>query len=106
MTTVLVALHVVVCIFLVAVVLLVVIGLYVIIAPGFLGWDYFREQGIDGSILRILVGFLFLFFAGLVSLEIWHGFFRLGTLTRKQRDEALEVIREGQAGQARHFSDN
>ncbi len=49
---------------------------------------------------------LILFFAGLVSLEIWHGFFRLETLTRKQRDEALEAIRSGQATLVRIFNEN
>ena len=48
-------------------VLFVVIGLYVIVAPGFLGWESFRERGWDGDVVRILVGFLFLFFAGLVA---------------------------------------
>jgi len=44
---------------------------------------------------------LILFFAGLVSLEIWHGVFRLRTLTRRQRDQTLEGIRRGQGELAR-----
>jgi hypothetical protein len=50
----------------VVLVLLVVVGLYVILAPGFLGWRYFEDEGIELDVVRILVGFLFLFYAGLV----------------------------------------
>jgi PAS domain S-box-containing protein len=54
------------------------------------------------KILRHLV--LILFFAGLVSLEIWHGIFRLQTLARRQRDETLEAIRRDQSELARVFT--
>ena len=54
--------------------------------------------------LRHLI--LILLFAGLVSLEIWHGIFRVNTLTRRERDDALEAIRRGQAERARTFNEN
>jgi PAS domain S-box-containing protein len=55
--------------------------------------------------LKILRHFiLILFFAGLVSLEIWHGIFRLQTLARRQRDETLEAIRRDQSELARVFT--
>src|SRR5688572_5096658 len=49
---------------------------------------------------------LILFFAALVSLEIWHGFFRLDALTDRQRAEAKESLRRGQTELARGFADN
>ncbi len=47
----------------IAVLLLLGLGVWVIAAPGFLGWDYFRTRGLGLLVLRILTGFLFLFYA-------------------------------------------
>ena len=38
----------------------------------------------------------------MLSLEIWHGFFRLETLTRKQTDEVLERL-QGMGESAYHI---
>jgi hypothetical protein len=45
-------------------VLLVLIGLYVLAAPILPGWSYFEREG--AALIRVLVGFLFLFVASLV----------------------------------------
>jgi signal transduction histidine kinase len=56
------------------------------------------------KIFRHLI--LVLFFAGLVTLEVWHGVFRLGILTQRQQEEILETIRQGQSERARSFTEN
>jgi PAS domain S-box-containing protein len=56
------------------------------------------------KVLRHLA--LILLFAGLVSLEIWHGIFRLQTLTRRQRDEVIGAIRRDQVELARLFGED
>ena len=45
---------------------LILIGLYVILGLSFLGWAYFRREHLEWAVLRVLIGFLFLFVAGLI----------------------------------------
>jgi hypothetical protein len=47
-----------------AIVLLVMVGAWVVVAPPFLGWGTIYRRGLDGVFLRVLCGFLFLFYAG------------------------------------------
>jgi PAS domain S-box-containing protein len=49
---------------------------------------------------------LILFFTALVSLEIWHGFFRLDALAHRQRVEAKESLKRAQSELARSFAEN
>jgi two-component system NtrC family sensor kinase len=49
---------------------------------------------------------LILLFSGLVSLEIWHGVFRLSTLSRRQRSESVEAIRRRQRELALSLGEN
>ena len=44
-----------------SVVILVLVGLAVAFAPGWLGFDYLRENGWEIRLIQIMVGFLFLF---------------------------------------------
>jgi hypothetical protein len=45
-------------------VFLFLVGLWVVFAPGFLGWNDLRERGLESAVLRLLVGSLFVFVSG------------------------------------------
>jgi hypothetical protein len=45
-------------------VFLFLVGLWIVFAPGFLGWDHLRERGLESAVMRLLVGSLFVFVSG------------------------------------------